>query len=379
MKETYNALMGLYTKDRYDMIFKVKNKEITMDDFKDDVRQFCKRYYPNEENVEGTIDMLVENLFGYSILTPLIKDPNISDIKVHAWDRIIVKERGEKYVSDVKFNSEEQYNRFIQAVITRNQINASNVNAIQRFTDDDTSDDFILRFTLATPYLTTGKNYELIIRKVEKDFASMDELIDRGVMTEDVKNYIISRWNEGSILVCGANSSGKTTLLNALKEEIPYNKSVLVIQQAEELTTKNHPDMIFLHTLEGATESETTYDLKDLSIAGLTMDIEFFIIGEVKGAEASYLLNASYTGHTCGATIHASGSESAIDKLVDYALYTSSYSKQELTAMMTGFKTVIFMKDYKVCEISEITGLDRKTGKLKYKPVFRQYLQKKIV
>ena len=51
--------------------------------------------------------------------------------------------------------------------------------------------------------------------------------------------------------------------------------------------------MMFLHSLPGASESSVNYDLKHISIAGLTMDVDFFIIGEVKGGEALYLLNAA--------------------------------------------------------------------------------------
>ena len=65
--------------------------------------------------------------------------------------------------------------------------------------------------------------------------------------------------------------------------------AILVAQQADELTTLFHPDMMFLHSLPGTSESSVNYDLKHISIAGLTMDVDFFIIGEVKGGEALYL------------------------------------------------------------------------------------------
>ena len=306
-ENVYKALMNIYTREKNSIIFDVRKGNISINEFKKDMEMQAKSLFPeiSNEEIYKTIDYIVDNLFSYAILTPLIKDLEISDIKIIDWDHIVIKRNGKRELSDVKFPSEEHYKRFIESVITRNKINASNVNAITRFTDNDTDENFILRFTLVTPFVNTGKNHILIVRKVLKNFYSMNELVEKGMMTDEVKNYIINSWTEGSVLICGANSSGKTSLLNALKEEIPSDKSVLVIQQAEELTTKNHPDMIFLHSVEGNGESDTHYDLKELSIAGLTMDIEYFIIGEVKGAEANYLLNASYTGHTCGATIHA--------------------------------------------------------------------------
>lgn len=55
-----------------------------------------------------------------------------------------------------------------------------------------------------------------------------------------------------------------------------------------------------------------------------------FIIGEVKGGEALYLLNAAYTGQICAATVHAPSADRAPEKIVDYAMYDSRYSRNEL-------------------------------------------------
>ena len=375
VERIYKGLMNFYTRDSGDLLMRLKKEGHTgVEKFKIDALKSARELFSADDisDINIAVSKLTENLFGYSVLTSAIKDKTVSDIKVHDWNKIVIKRKGKKFLSDISFNSPEEYKRFIESVTTRNKVNISNVNAIRRFTDNDTDGDSILRFTLVTPYLTTNENYELIIRKVPKNFPELEDLSedDPGMLSPQIANYLKERLRNGSMLICGANSSGKTTILNALKEKIPADKSVLVLQQAEELTTKNHPDMIFLHSVEGNGESDTRYDLKDLSIAGLTMDIDYFIIGETKGAEAAYLLNASYTGHICATTIHAYSSQSALDKLVDYAKYTSDYSKKELMAMLSNFKTVIFMKDYKVEEISEVNGFNEEISKMDYTKVF---------
>lgn len=375
IERIYKGLMNFYTRDSGDLLMRLKKEgHAGVEKFKIDALKSARELFSADDisDINIAVSKLTENLFGYSVLTSAIKDKTVSDIKVHDWNKIVIKRKGKKFLSDISFNSPEEYKRFIESVTTRNKVNISNVNAIRRFTDNDTDGDSILRFTLVTPYLTTNENYELIIRKVPKNFPELEDLSedDPGMLSPQIANYLKERLRNGSMLICGANSSGKTTILNALKEKIPADKSVLVLQQAEELTTKNHPDMIFLHSVEGNGESDTRYDLKDLSIAGLTMDIDYFIIGETKGAEAAYLLNASYTGHICATTIHAYSSQSALDKLVDYAKYTSDYSKKELMAMLSNFKTVIFMKDYKVEEISEVNGFNEEISKMDYTKVF---------
>lgn len=371
--DVYKALMNIYTKENASLIIQVKEGQIDVSAFKKDVLDFIDSYYKSEcDHPEEIASTIIDSLFGYSVITELIKDKSITDIKILDWNRIIVKSKGKNTISDVKFESLDAYNRFIESVITRNEINASTKNAYARFVDDDSFEDYILRFTLLTPFLTTNEGYVLIIRKTLKQCYLLDELVEQEMMEDDVKECLKDRMKKGSLLICGANSSGKTTLLNALKEEIPHDESVCVIQQADELSTHKeggHPNMIFMHSIEGDDESGVSYTLKDLSILGLTMDIQWFIIGEIKGAEASYLLNSSYTGHNCAGTIHSGSSTTALDKLVDYALYDSSYTKNEFMSMLTSFKTVVFMKNYQVNEISEIIGIE--DGEILYRPIYR--------
>ncbi len=297
-------------------------------------------------------------IFGYSILSSLIDDGEVSDIRVISFDNIRIKRKGRRMAGGVTFASEKEYRRFIDYIATRNQVNISNLNAIQRFTDTVSHPDFILRFTLSMPLINTYSEPYLCIRKVPRRFPGMKQLVEKGMLSRELAELLVERFGSGSTLICGGNSSGKTTLLNALKETIPNHISVLVSQQAEELTTHLHPDMMFLHSLPGSGESQVSYDLKQISIAGLTMDVDFFIIGEVKGGEALYLLNAAYTGQLCAATIHASSADAAPDKLVDYAMYESRYSRDELMRMLTCFKTLIFMKKFKVCQVFACDGWD---------------------
>jgi pilus assembly protein CpaF len=177
------------------------------------------------------------------------------------------------------------------------------------------------------------------------------------------------RFRQGSTLICGGNSSGKTTLLNALKETLPDNMAILITQQADELTTKYHPDTMFLHSLPGSHERQVNYDLKQISIAGLTMDVDFFIVGEVKGAEALYLLNAAYTGQICAATIHAPSADKATDKLVDYAMYDSRYTRNELMKMMECFTTLVYMENYQVRQIYAQRGWSEEKKDLVYERI----------
>lgn len=364
-------LVDEYTTRKQQTLMQMKKGLVSKDAFLKDAEQHIKTYYHRSEQEDAALLKEFEQyIYGYSRLSELIDDRSVSDIRVLGYDNIRVKRKGRRMRAGVAFLSPGEYRQFIDSIATKNQVNISNLNAIQRFTDNESHPDFILRFTLSMPLINTSNEPYLCIRKVPKFFPQMKDLIEQEMLTRETAELLISRFRAGSTLICGGNSSGKTTLLNALKETLPDDCAVLVAQQADELTTRFHPDMMFLHSLPGTGEQQVSYDLEHISIAGLTMDVDFFIVGEVKGSEALYLLNAAYTGQTCAATIHAPSADRAPDKLVDYCLGKSRYARDELMKMLDCFKTLIYMEHYRVKEIFECTGWDGESRNLTYKRIF---------
>lgn len=363
-------LVNDYITQKQNSLMQMKRGVLGREEFLTEVRGHIETYYYKEQNqIEELLTGFEQYVFGYSRLSPLIDDKEISDIRVVSFDNIRVKKKGQRMDGGIAFDSEKEYRQFVDYVATKNQVNISNLNAIQRFTDTESHPEFILRFTLSMPLVNTYSEPYLCIRKVPKKFPLMKELIQKEMLSLETAELLIQRFRQGSTLICGGNSSGKTTLLNALKETLPDDVAILITQQADELTTRFHPDTMFLHSLPGTAESQVKYDLQHISIAGLTMDVDFFIIGEVKGGEALYLLNAAYTGQLCAATIHAPSADRAPNKLVDYAMYESRYSRDELMRMMDCFHTLVFMEHYKVKQIFHCKGWNETAKRLEFERI----------
>lgn len=372
-EELLQKLVEDYITGKQQSLMQMKKGQLSREGFlAEAARHVTACYNLDGQKKERLLEQFEQYIFGYSRLSVLIDDRDISDIRVVGYDNIRIKKKGRRMAAQAAFASPREYRQFIDYIATRNQVNISNLNAIQRFTDNESHPNFILRFTLSMPLVNTYSEPYLCIRKVPKTFPRMCELIEQGMLDRKTAELLICRFGQGSTLICGGNSSGKTTLLNALKETLPDNMAVLVTQQADELTTMSHPDMMFLHSLPGTGEQKISYDLEQISIAGLTMDVDFFIIGEVKGAEALYLLNAAYTGQICAATIHAPSADRAPDKLVDYAMYESRYSRDELMKMMDCFQTLVFMEHYRVKEIFECGGWNEERRSLSYRKIFER-------
>lgn len=345
----------------------IKSKE----KFRIEVKDFLITRLKDKDMIKEVSDRYERFLWGYYILEDLINDPSISDIKVLNESNVRVKRLGNRGNAEIKFKSKYDYKRFVDMVAVKNKTNLSDINAVQIFTDKESNPDFILRFNISTAFVNSTNSPYLHIRKIPKNKLSISDLIKLEVMSEEISLYLQKALKEKhGIVFCGKGASGKTTLMNALIECIPHNESGLVIQESEELFSKTHPDLMFQKVVTAKGEGKIQYTLKDLAINGLLTDLDRFIIGEIKGGEALYFLNASYTGHKVMCSTHSNNSYQALDKIADFIKYESDYSKEDALRMLSSLSTIVFMKDFKVCEISEIVGWDESVHNIKYKRIF---------
>jgi type IV secretion system protein TrbB len=149
------------------------------------------------------------------------------------------------------------------------------------------------------------------IRKPAVAVFTFDDYVAAGIMLKDqaaiLRAAVAERKN---ILVAGATSTGKTTLVNALLAEVAksYDRVVL-IEDTRELQCAA-PNLVSLRTKDGVAS------LSDLVRSSLRLRPDRIPIGEVRGSEALDLLKAWGTGHPGGVgTIHAGSALGALRRL----------------------------------------------------------------
>lgn len=340
-------------------------KEIPIYKYMAEVEAFFKRNYPEitENDCRLLCDKVYSAAFGYYILDDLIADETISDIKILDYKTVRVKCKGIRMTSNVSFLSEADYFRFINSLAIRNGLDLKN-EAVHKFSDTTTSDKVIMRLNLTTPEINSNNSPCLHIRKALRKKPTLEDLIRMQCLPRDVAKYLKARVRDSSGLICGKGGSGKTVLFNALIEEIGHDKSGVVMQEAEELHSEMQPEFQFQRMSK-------QYDLKELSKNGLLTDVDYYFIGEIKGAEAMYFLNAANTGHLCWCTIHAPSAISALDKMADYIMYESKYNKEQAMNLLKEVKVLIFMDHFKIREIAEVTGWDNEKKQIQYRMIYR--------
>lgn len=143
---------------------------------------------------------------------------------------------------------------------------------------------------------------------------SLEDLERSGTISPEVIGKLRAAVAERkNILISGATGTGKTTLLNALADEIPDEERIFVIEDTAEIRLKK-PHVISSESQSNTHKEEVSFDT--LLKAALRHRPDRIILGEVRGTEARTLLDAMNTGHDGTlTTIHASSTEGAIRRL----------------------------------------------------------------
>jgi type IV secretion system protein VirB11 len=150
------------------------------------------------------------------------------------------------------------------------------------------------------------------IRKRAIAIFTLEQYVDAGIMTpmqyEALKSYIA---NHRNILVIGGTGSGKTTLVNAIiNEMVVFNPTerVVIIEDTGEIQC----------AAENFIQYHTSFDVPMTALLKVTLRMrpDRILVGEVRGAEALDLLDAWNTGHEGGAaTLHANNAAAGLTRL----------------------------------------------------------------
>lgn len=144
----------------------------------------------------------------------------------------------------------------------------------------------------------------------------LEALLEAG----DVEGFLrMAVQSRQTIVLSGGTSSGKTTLLNALIQQIDPAERLIVIEDAPEVRLA-HENAVGLIAARGEA-GEAQVDAEDLLQAALRMRPDRIMLGELRGPEAFAFLRAVNTGHPGSiTTLHADSPEGAVDQIAMLAL-----------------------------------------------------------
>ena len=209
------------------------------------------------------------------------------------------------------------------------------------------------RFEGLLPPIVTGPAFA--IRKPAVAVFTLDDYVAARIMTADqaatLREAIVEHTN---ILVAGGTSTGKTTLVNALLDEIAKSPDrLLLIEDTRELQSRS----------ENKVPMRTKDFIADhLKLARVSMRFrpDRILIGEVRGPEALQLLKLWGTGHPGGlGTIHAGSSLGALRRLEQLIQEAVVTVPKDLIAETIGLVAVLSGRGAarRLSELARVDGL----------------------
>jgi pilus assembly protein CpaF len=156
----------------------------------------------------------------------------------------------------------------------------------------------------------------IAIRKFKKDRLTIEQLISFGSITAEGAHLIdVCVKLHKNMIVSGATSSGKTSVLNVLSAYIPDHERILVIEDASELQLQqNH--LVCFETRKPDKNGNGEVTIRDLIHSSLRLRPDRLVIGEIRGGEALDLLQALNTGHAGSmSTIHANNPHDSLFRI----------------------------------------------------------------
>src|SRR5450631_2732843 len=162
------------------------------------------------------------------------------------------------------------------------------------------------------------------IRKFQRQYFGLARLVELGTLSREtadlLRGALAGRQN---ILISGQPGSGKTSLQNALLNELdPHQDRIVVIEESAEMQIEAE-NVVRLECR--TTPGLPPVTIRDLVKIALRHRPDHLIVGEVRDAAAMDLLDALNTGNSGSmTTIHANSSLAALTKLSNLALRASA-------------------------------------------------------
>jgi type IV secretion system protein VirB11 len=220
------------------------------------------------------------------------------------------------------------------------------------------------RFAGQLPPIVSAPTFA--IRKKAIKIFTLEQYVETGVLSPrhcDVIKDAVR--NHRNILVIGGTGSGKTTLINAIINEMVIqdpDERIVILEDAGEIQCAAQNFVQYHTTLD--------VNMTQLLKTTLRMRPDRILVGEVRGPEALDLLDAWNTGHEGGAaTLHANDALSGLTRLQSLISRNPSAPKEIMPLIAEAVDMVVHITrtthGRKIQQIIEVQGFKRGSYQIK--------------
>lgn len=269
-----------------------------------------RRLELNSEERQGLVEMVLDEMLGLGPLEPLLADPGITDIMVNGPETVYFERDGKIERSAARFRDADHVRNIAVRIAGEvgRRIDESSPIVDARLRDGSRVNITIPPLALDGPTIT--------IRRFPARPLNLGMLVQNGSLTQKMADFLrLAVKLRLNILISGGTGSGKTSLLNAMSQEIPHGERILTIEDAAELQLQS-PHVVRFESRPPNVEGKGEVPIRALVKNALRMRPDRIIIGEVRGDEVLDLLQAMNTGHDGSmCTLHANTPRDALTRV----------------------------------------------------------------
>ncbi len=309
---------------------------------------------------------IADEVLGYGLLAPLLRDPTITEIVVNGFDQVYYERAGRLHAAECSFRDDAHVLQIVDRILwpIGRRIDYSSPMVDARLPDGSRLNAIIPPLSVHGPAVT--------IRKFSQQFLRAEDLVAHGTLSDSAVTFLAAcirgRLN---ILVSGGTGTGKTTLLNILSGFVPAYERIITIEDPAELQI-SHRDRVSLETRPPNIEGKGEVVQRDLLKNALRMRPDRIIVGECRGAESFDMLQAMNTGHDGSlTTVHANSPRDALARIQNMVLMAVDLPIEAIREqIVSGIQLVVHLArqqdgSRKVIQISEILPLHEKVVTLR--------------
>jgi pilus assembly protein CpaF len=269
-----------------------------------------------QASIARVVNEISDAVVGLGPIEHLLKDPDVTEVMVNGPDDVFVERKGRiERVRGRLFEGEEAVLHVIERIVAPLglRVDESSPWVDARLPDGSRVHAILPPLSLCGPALNVRK------------FAPMafvpERLVRVGTLGPRALAFLAACVRgRANIVVSGATSSGKTTLLGVLSTFISPEERIVTIEDAAELRLAN-PHVLGLESRPANVEGRGEVTVRDLVRNALRMRPDRIVVGEVRGGEALDMLQAMNTGHDGSlSTAHANSALHLLWRLETMAL-----------------------------------------------------------
>ncbi|NUO60569.1 MAG: CpaF family protein [Hamadaea sp.] len=303
---------------------------------------------------------ILDEILGHGPIEPMLRDPEVTEIMVNAWDRIYVERYGHIHEADVAFMDEQHLRRVIDRIVSRvgRRVDESSPMVDARLPDGSRVNAVVPPVALDGAALT--------IRKFSTEPYVVDDLIRFGTLTKQTAD-LLRACVQGrlDVVVSGGTGTGKTTLLNVISSFLPADERIITIEDSAELRLAQE-HVLRMESRPPNIEGRGEITIRDLVRNALRMRPDRIVVGEVRDGAALDMLQAMNTGHDGSlTTVHANSPRDSVARLETMVLMAGMdlpirAIREQIAAAVDVVVHLSRLRDgtRRITHITEVTGME---------------------